>query len=265
MIRIVFILILVSLTGYLHAQTFRGRVLDLITKEPVNGATIKSRSLTSTDASGNFSLYNVKAGDTIKIIHISYKTYIFTFNESHPGLGDGPAPEFSLQPNAFVLQEVLVRSSGSYKADSLRNRKEFASEFAYKAPGLMDIFVVKSPEESMARHVDVHRGNNTYSASSLVKVDVLKVVSLLSKKKAAPSKLQKALITDEENKYLANRFSEERVVQLTKLEGDSLRVFMDKYRPAKALARSMTEYQIIAYIRKKYTEFLAGKTIEKAP
>ena len=225
------ILMLITLTGQLKAQTFRARVLDLVTKQVISGVTVMGRTITETDASGNFSLINAKIGDTIRIIHLGYKPYVFTFNALHPGLASGPPPEISLEPNSILLKEVFVRSFRNAKADSIKNRKDYAAEFAYNPPGIKDIFVLKSPEESMARHIDVHRGNNTYSASALVKIDLLSVISLLSKNKTPPSKLQKALIQDEGNRYVDQMFSTEKVTALTKLTGDSLKNFMVQYRP----------------------------------
>jgi hypothetical protein len=250
--------ILTLLPGQSSAQTFSGRVIDLISKKPIAHATVKSRSSTSTDQTGSFSLFDAQAGDTVQILHLSYKAYVFTFNESHPGLKAGPPPEFALQPNSFLLEEVLVKSSGAHRPDSLRNRKAFASEFAYQTPALRDIFVMKSPEESMVRHLDVHRGNNSYSASSVLKIDILKTVSLLSGKTRSRSKLQTALLADEEMNYLKSRFSEDRVIQLTRLQGDSLLTFMERYKPSAAQAKLMTDYQMATYIRKKYIDFRRG-------
>jgi hypothetical protein len=256
MFRLVFILILTTLAGQLQAQNFRARIIDLVTKEPISGATVKSRSSTLTDVNGNFTLANAKVGDTIKIIHLGYKPYIFTFNALHPGLAAGTPPEISLEPNSIQLGEIFVRSFRSSKADSINNRKEFAAEFAYKGTSFKDIFVAKSPEERMARHIDVHRGNNPYSASSLVTLDVLNIVSFLAKNKTHPSKLQKTLIHDEEEKFIDQRFSEERIALLTKLKDDSLKTFMIRYRPSLAAARSLTDYEMTAYIRRKYLEFV---------
>ncbi|WP_411273761.1 hypothetical protein [Daejeonella sp.] len=247
---------LIILSSQLRAQTFRARVLDIVTKEPISGATIKSSSFTLTDANGNFSLTNARTGDTIRVFHLGYKPYIFTFNSLHPGLSSETPPDISLERNSIFLNEVFVRSLRNSKADSIKNRETFAAEFAYRAPRFKDIFVMKSPEESMARHVNVHRGNNPYSASSLVKVDLLSIVSLLTRNDAAPSKLQKALVQDESDKYIDQAFSKERIIALTKLSGDSLNNFIIQYRPSLALSRMMTEYEMIGYIRSSYLEFI---------
>lgn len=256
MLRKALILMLIILSDQSKAQTFRARVIDLITKQPITAATVESRSSTITDANGNFSVMNAQIGDTIRIIHLGYKPYIFTFNALHPGLSLGIPPDISLEPKSILLKEVFVKSLRNSKTDSIKNREAFAPEFAYKAPGFKDIFVMKSPEESMARHVDVHRGNNPYSASSLVKVDLLSLVSLLSKNKSTPSKLRKALIEDESNKYMDQAFSKEKIIALTQLSGDSLKNFMIYYRPSLAATRSMTDYEMIGYIRSRYLEFI---------
>jgi hypothetical protein len=256
MLRKALILMLIILSGQSKAQTFRARVIDLITKQPITAATVESRSSTLTDANGNFSVMNARIGDTIRIIHLGYKPYIFTFNALHPGLSLGIPPDISLESKSILLKEVFVKSLRNTKADSIKNREAFAAEFAYKAPGFKDIFVMKSPGESMARHVDVHRGNNPYSASSLIKLDVLSIVSLLSKNKSSPAKLQKALTEDESNKYIDQAFSKERIIALTQLSNDSLKHFMIHYRPSLAATRSMTDYEMTGYIRSRYLEFI---------
>ena len=56
MIRLSVILIFIllsALSGELLGQSFRGRVLDIITKKPIIGATVKSSSSTSTNAFGD--------------------------------------------------------------------------------------------------------------------------------------------------------------------------------------------------------------------
>ncbi len=250
------ILLLLTLTNILKAQVFRGRVLDIMTKEALAGVSVKGRSISVTNNQGDFILSNAIPGDTIRIFHLGYKVYVFTFNALHPGFAAENPPEIELEPDNILLTEVLVRANRIERIDSIRNRKAFASEFAYKTPSLKSILVLKSPKESMHRHVDVHRGNNNYSASNIIKIDALQMINFLSKNKTEPSKLQKTLLQDEGDKYIDRVFSKETIISITKLTGDSLKNFMIRYRPTLKLAKSNTEYEMIDYIRQKHLEFI---------
>jgi hypothetical protein len=94
------------------------------------------------------------------------------------------------------------------------------------------------------------------STSSLIGVNLLSVIGLLSKKNAPVSKMQKQLIKDEEYNYVDHIFSKEKVQSLTSLKGDSLQNFINEYRPSIKEVKQMTDYQVIIYIKKSYETFI---------
>lgn len=97
----------------------------------------------------------------------------------------------------------------------------------------------------------------TNSTASIVSVNLLSLVSLLSKKSNDPtSKLQQTLLKDEETAYVDRMFSKQKITTLTSLKGDSLLDFMDDYRPTIKQAKEMTDYEMMLYIKKSYAEFI---------
>jgi hypothetical protein len=55
--------------------------------------------------------------------------------------------------------------------------------------------------------------------------------------------------TDEQNRYIDNRFSENLVTELTGLKDEPLLSFMDKYRPTIEVIKKTTDYDIRVYIK----------------
>ena len=52
-------------------------------------------------------------------------------------------------------------------------------------------------------------------------------------------------------------------MEITHLKGDSLQTFMDKYRPSVADAKTMTDYEVMLYIKKCYGEFIKPQEDKK--
>jgi hypothetical protein len=77
----------------------------------------------------------------------------------------------------------------------------------------------------------------------------------LGKNRSPTTKLQQVLLKDEQINYVDQVFSRQKVVELTHLKGDSLQTFMDKYRPSAGAARTMSDYEMMIYIKKCYLEF----------
>ncbi len=154
-----------------------------------------------------------------------------------------------LRMNSMMLNEVNIKGIKNYKADSLNRRREYASIFAYKGPSVMDAFIKKSSEISK----DYTAFQN--STSSIASINVLQVLGMLTKNKSSASKLKKALLKEEKSRFLDERFSKEKIIAVTSLQGDSLDNFIDKYRPSAARATEMNEYEMLIYIKTSFAEF----------
>lgn len=249
------VLMLMLLPLHLLAQHIEGVVLDKATNQPIAYPTVSdAKSIISTGSDGKFTLNGVYPGDTIRVSSIGYKPYKMGVDVSTPKI-----VIIYLQQTSILLRNVTVKAKHDVKADSLRTRKEFAKVFTYKSPTFMDMFVPIDPY--------VYKPNDyitaTNSTTTLVSVNLLAVLSLLDKKKDPTSKLQQTLLKDEESDYVDRVFSKQKVTDITNLKGDSLLDFMDDYRPTLKQAKTMTDYDMMLYIKKDYAEFIRAYTDKK--
>lgn len=240
--RLAGVLMFLFFAGKLSAQQTIS-VFDGDTKLPVISATVQVRStLTFTNINGRFTLNlnNTSVGDTIKITHIGYRPWQFV-------VGEAKMPsKIYLQPDSIILSNVFIKGRRNKNQDSLNLRKEFAKTFAYKPVGVGDIFIKRSMYE---------RSNRPNNTSELVTINLLQVFRLFGKHKDKTTKLQRTLLHDEEETYISARFSREKIKSITHLSDDSTRIFMIRYRPAKAKIEKMNDYDMLQYIRKCYADF----------
>lgn len=97
------------------------------------------------------------------------------------------------------------------------------------------------------------------STSSIAGLNLFAVIALIRKNKSPIAKLQKRLLKEEEYHFVDQSFSAEKIKLLTPLNGDSLIQFTEYYRPAVEVARKLTDYEMMLYIKKSYTQFLLSK------
>lgn len=244
--RLFILIFFVSLSNEVFSQRLTGLVIDEATRKPVNNARVSTSSnVTYTTSTGSFVLNNFHSGDTVTASHLEYEAY----HIRHSNRSKTDTLLILLKSSSIVLKEVRVNGIRNYTQDSLNRRKEYAAFYAYKAPKFKDIFITKSP------NVSPQYSPFQNSTSSLVGVNLLSVISLLSKNNAPVSKMQKQLLKDEEYNYVDHVFSKEKVQSLTSLKGDSLQNFMNQYRPSVRELKQMTDYQLLLYIKKSYDTF----------
>ena len=223
-------------------------MLDKNTLLPIAHATASTKSqIVFTTVLGQFTLSNTRTGDAITVTCIGYKPY-----HSVVQALSVDTLRVYLEPNVVALKDVSIKARRSTKADSLRIRKEFSSVFAYKGKTIKDAFITRSPYV----YIPNDYITSTNNATTLISVNLFSVLDLLNKSKAPVSKLQRTLLKDEEYNYVDQVFSKQKVTEITRLKGDSLQTFMDKYRPSAAHARSMSDYEMMIYIMKCDEEFV---------
>ena len=123
--RYLFLLLMLPLAT--KAQiTIKGRVINSVDKKPIPNASVflSDASVGSqTDATGVFSLYNVKNGQyDLVVTCIGFETYhkILMINNNAVTL-----PDISLLPKVIVLKEVKIKYDPNHKA----HLKQFEQEF----------------------------------------------------------------------------------------------------------------------------------------
>ncbi|RNL55172.1 hypothetical protein [Pedobacter jejuensis] len=198
-----------------------------------------------TGADGRFKLEKIPSISTVKIKKLGYDEYDLNLNSSLPDLN------VYLQATSIDLNDVTILSKRDYVADSLKMRADNEQVFAYKAPTLEDVLVQKGWQYPTIGYNLVSN-----STTSIVSLDVLKTVGLITKNKSSISKLQKVELNDEETTYVNRRFDAKKIAGITKLEGDSLKNFIKQYKPSATEVRKMNDYQILLYVKKSYREFI---------
>ncbi len=130
-----------------------------------------------------------------------------------------------------VISLGAVKVISSYKADSLARRLFYADVFK-KQPGVT--------------------GHNTPSNGAGI---VLSPFSFFSSKARQKRQLKKKLLKQEQEDYIDRSFPVEWVERLTSLHGDSLSLFMYRYRPSYSFCRKTDRDDMILYISDKLKEF----------
>ena len=157
-----------------------------------------------------------------------------------------------LEQNAIALKDVTVKARRDANTDSINLRKQFANVFNYKPTSFKDVFIAQDPF--------VYKWNDfitsTNNATAILSVNLLSVLSMFNKNNAPLPKLQTTLMKDEQYNYVEQVFSKQKVKEITPLKGDSLQTFMDRYRPSAARAKSMSDYEVMIYIKKCYKDFV---------
>ena len=242
------VLLLMAYCPTLYAQQISGRVLDRNTLQPIPHATIVTlKQTTFTSAKGSFTLYGLRRGDTIKITFIGYKSHFLVYSQKVTDT----IPVY-LEQTVTSLKSVVIIGKRPSNTDSIKLRKEFAPVFAYKGTEFKDVFM------SNSSYIKPYNDfiTSTHSTATLLSVNLLQVIDWLGKNKTPTSKLQQTLLRDEQSNYVDQVFSRQKVVELTHLKGDSLQNFIDKYRPSAGVARTMSDYEMMIYIKKCYGEFV---------
>jgi hypothetical protein len=257
-LKLTLTVILMLLSINLFAQRIKGIVIDKTTYLPVSNAFISTQASKSiSNQEGKFVIANVKPGDTLRISSIGYKPFrlVVSFLKFD-------TLRCYVDPDATILSEVKIRARRNAKADSLRNRREFASAFAYHGTTIKDAFITHSPYDA---YIPYDYITSPHSAATILSVNLLSVIDMLGKNKAPQSKLQKILLKDEEDDYVDRFFSPEKVSSLTNLKGDSLQNFMNQYHPDIKKVKKMSDYDMVSYIKKSYAEYRKSGSKQTAP
>jgi hypothetical protein len=258
--EIAWTILLMLLSNAITAQQISGSVINWESKSPIYQAKISNGiESTYTDTKGIFHLKHLNTQDTLLISKDGYSSKQVIL---HDGARTGQLLVFLL-PLTHSLKEVRIQGTARYKMDSLRMRRDFADAFNYKRPTVMDIFV----SNSTAARTGMFPDRNSNSTASIVTLNLLQLPSLFARNKNPNSKLKKALIQEEQNKFIDQTFSKSKISQLTGLQGDSLQLFIETYRPSATRLKDMSAYTLLLYIKESNVEFksLSKKTQRLPP
>lgn len=157
-----------------------------------------------------------------------------------------------INSRTILLDEVSINAFPTAKQDSIRLRRAFNEIFGYGELHFKDVLTDKTYLDDYKRD----RNRPAGSTASLIGVDLLSLFRFFGTSGSQKRKLKKRLLEEEERAYLMRKFSMERIADLTSLEGDSLQMFISKYRPTRKEIDQMSEYDLIVYIKKCYKVFV---------
>ncbi len=222
---------LLLLAASLHSiaqQTLKGKLFDERTDSVLAGVTIYNTTRNAYTLSGSDGAYSLSAaeGDKVVFSSIGYKSdtvkvIYYMFQAGY---------DVTLAVKTNYLKTVTV--TGSYQSDSIRRRQEYADIFTKpKSRAPLGI----APKDGVGLTVNP--------------------VIFQSDKEKQKKKLKKMLIYEEEQSYVDYSFSKGYVERITGLHGDSLQVFMLRYRPSYAFCRTTTKTDMLVYINDKLILF----------
>lgn len=221
------VFLLAAGSGVSAQQTLKGKVYDSGTDSVIAAVNIFNTTKKNSTRSAPDGSYSITAteGDILIFSASGFKSdtvharFDLLITQYDPGL----------QRHIISLEAVTVRSN--YQADSL-NRRNYYSHVYAKQPGIT--------------------GRNRPADGLGI---TLSPVSFLSKESKQKRALRKRLEKQEEEIFIDQSFPLVWVKSLTGLSGDSLSLFMYRYRPSYAFCRKTDRQGMKLYVNNKVKEF----------
>jgi hypothetical protein len=142
-----------------------------------------------------------------------------------------------LNPNIIYLPFVVINEEGKYQLDSVNRRNEYNFLYGRKHP--VKLWNEKRQEDGPGL---------SFSP-----------IGYYSSNQVQQRRLKKRLAEEEEGYYIDYKFSVSRVAQLTRLKGDTLQLFMRKFRPSYQFCRTANAQDILFYVNEKFKLFKSNE------
>jgi hypothetical protein len=139
-----------------------------------------------------------------------------------------------LTPNIVQLATVKVGDLNSYEVDSLQRIQDYSMFHDSRPSHVVD------PSGGYDGGFGIHVSPSTF----------------FGRKGRQQRRLKRRLQSDEKEFYISYRFSRTYVWKLTRLNEDSLTLFMERYRPAYKFCRSASEADMLNYVNLHFKEFM---------
>lgn len=215
-------------------QTLTGKIRRRSSNEIVPSVSVINISQKRTNVSdmgGNYKI-PAKIGDTITFSSAGYlpDTAIvgkWMFDEKEGYM-------VALQPHVVALPSVEVDEASNYRLDSLKRREEYAWVYP------------------------THRRRLVGSETPVGFGIVISPLDYFGKRETQKRRLRKRLKQEEIDYYIDFRFPAPYVSRVTGLQGDSLRIFMYRYRPTYKFCREASNQDILLYINESLKKYHQG-------
>jgi hypothetical protein len=230
-----------SSTGYAQEELW-GKILKKGSTEiliAVNISNLNRRKMNVSDMGGNYRIV-AAPGDALTFSSAGYLPD--TLIVSREMLAQ--AFVVYLTPHLIALPSVRVGELSNYQIDSLQRRKDYANVLDKKHP--VKLWNEKRPGDEPGLNFSP--------------------LGFFSKTEKQKRRLKKRLAQEEIDYYIDSKFSLVRVSRLTRLTGDSLRLFMMRYRPSYKFCRMANNQDMLIYINDKLVLFRKGnKQVSSLP
>jgi hypothetical protein len=182
---------------------------------------------TVTDSSGRYTI-TVSDKDSIYFSYLGKATPKYAVsNIQLPSQFD-----ISLHVNVTTLREIRVMPK-DYRFDSMQNRQDYAKVFDYKKPGI----ALSSANPAI--------GNFG------VGLDINQLINMFRfRRNRSMAAFQDRLLTEEQDKYIAYRFSRAKIIKITGITGPDLDTFYRYYAPPYEAVVAASEYELLDYMKK---------------
>lgn len=182
---------------------------------------------TVTDSSGRYAI-TVSDKDSIYFSYLGKATPKYAVsNIQLPSQFD-----ISLHVNVTTLREIRVMPK-DYRFDSMQNRQDYAKVFDYKKPGI------------------ALSSANPASGNFGVGLDINQLINMFRfRRNRSMAAFQDRLLTEEQDKYIAYRFSRAKIIKITGINGPDLDTFYRYYAPPYEAVVAASEYELLDYMKK---------------
>ena len=226
------VMLLLFPTAAMGQQVLTGRILRKNSKELLLSVSVINRTRQKTNLSDMGGNYRIPAqkGDTIIFSSAGYKPDTTIVIDWMFGEQDGY--RVFLEPNPVMLPTVRVGEQSNYQLDSLKRKEEYAWLYPVNRRKLV--------------------GSETVTGGFGISISP---IDYFSSKETQRRKLRRRLQQQEKEDYVDSRFPAGYVARVTGLKGDSLQVFLYRYRPGYVFCRKASNEDIFFYINdqlKKY-------------
>ena len=228
------ILLLLSSSIKGSAQQFlTGKVFKKNSTEVLISVSIHNISAQRYDLSEENGSYRIQVvpGDHVSFSSVGYVADTVTVTAS---MLTADFPVY-LDVRAQTLKAVRVGAFSNYQLDSMDRKKEYAWVY----------------DHDNTPRVDPNRKGDGVGVT-------LNIFRNAGSKEKQREKLEKRLAKEEEEYYIDYRYNKDNVAKYTHLTGDSLKQFMQKYRPSYEYCRRAANVDILVYINDSYKQYLKG-------
>jgi hypothetical protein len=228
----VVLLLLSSFTG--SAQQFlTGKIYKKTSTEVLISVSIHNISAQRYDLSEENGSYRIQVvpGDHVSFSSVGYVADTVTVTAA---MLTSDFPVY-LEVRAQTLKAVRVGEFSNYQLDSMDRRKEYSWVY----------------DHGNTPRVEKERKGDGVGVS-------LNIFRNASAKEKQREKLEKRLGKEEEDFYIDSRYNKDYVTKITHLRGDSLQVFMQKYRPSYDYCRKAANVDMLVYINDSYKQYMKG-------